>query len=505
MEGITNGFILHFEGPQTPLTSTNSPSLLSNIQVAREKIQHELSLGRIAGPFKFPPFPNFKTSPLALREKSTPGKFRLLHNLSYPYDSNSVNYNIPKEFTTVKYQNIQHAIKLLQSHAPDAYMAKSDISDAFHIIPVHPSQYHLLGFKIDQYYYHDKMLGMGASPSCRIFEDFSDAILWILEHKFNITDVVKVLDDFLFIHHDANICQQYLHTFIQLCHHIGVPIAHNKTEGPIKVLTFLGIELDSIIMHARLPSDKLLKYRESIKQVANSSSTTLRALKSVIGQLIFTTSVIPSGRAFLRRLHNLTIGKLNPNQIVTIHNSAKHDLLMWANFLQNHNGCTIIRPLSNVTSSQIHMCADASKIGFGATYGKSWIQSAWPEQWKSLHISFLEMFPIYVCLHMFAHKLKNSSILFYSDNMGVVHIINNQSSKCHYIMQLIRPLVLTLLHHNIQLKAAHIPGVDNTLCDSISRFQVTPALLQQYGVHPQPTKLPTHLQPSNFKISWAVR
>ena len=502
IDGLTNGFTLHFDGPQSPLASKNSPSIVANIQIARAKIQSELSLGRIAGPFKHPPFQNFKTSPLALREKSTPGKFRLLHNLSYPYDDNSVNYNISKKYTTVKYQNIQNAIQLLQSNAPDAYMAKSDISDAFRIIPVHSSQYHLLGFKLDQLYYHDKMLGMGAAPSCRIFEDFSDAIIWILQHRYNITNVVKVLDDFLFISHDLHTCQHYLSTFIHLCQHIGVPIAHNKTEGPAQVLTFLGIELDSVNMQARLPDDKLHKYRTNVHHIANSSTCTLREIKSVIGQLTFTTSVIPPGRAFLRRLHNLTIGKLNPNQIIKIHNSAKQDLLMWANFLNNHNGRTIIRPLSNVISSQINLCADASKIGFGATYGKAWIQGTWPDHWKTLHISFLEMFPIYLTIRMFAHKLRNSSIMFYSDNMAVVYIINNQSSKCFFIMQLIRPLVLTLLHHNIHLKAAHIPGVDNILCDAISRRQVTPALLLQYGAQPHPTEIPTHLQPTNFKINW---
>ena len=182
IDGITNGFTLHFEGPEAPLEANNSPSLLANISVAREKIKQELALGRIAGPFTHPPFNNFKTSPLALREKATPGKFRLLHNLSYPYDNNSVNFNIPKHHTTVKYQTINHAISWIQHHSPQAYLAKSDISDAFRIIPVHPSQYHLLGFRLDNKYYHDKMLGMGASPSCRIFEDFSDAILWILHH-----------------------------------------------------------------------------------------------------------------------------------------------------------------------------------------------------------------------------------------------------------------------------------------------------------------------------------
>ena len=325
---------------------------------------------------------------------------------------------------------------------------------------------------------------------------------WDFDWIINITMTIKVLDDFLFIHHDLHTCQQYLNTFISLCELIGVPIAHHKTEGPSRTITFLGIQLDTIQMEARLPTDKLAKYTTNISQLAKQQTITLGSLKSVIGQLSFATSVIPSGRPFLRRLHNLTIGKIKPSQQILLHRSAKLDLLMWSTFLANHNGKTIIRPLSAVTSTQIHLCADASKIGFGATYGKAWIAGTWPSRWKQLHISFLEMLPIYVAITLFASKLAHSSITFHSDNMGVVQIINKQTSKCPFIMQLIRPLILTLLSNNITLRSVHIPGKENILCDAISRLQVTPQLLQQYGVHSTPTQLPQHLLPTNFKLNW---
>ena len=68
-------------------------------------------------------------------------------------------------------------------------------------------------------------------------------------------------------------------------------------------------------------------------------------------------------------------------------------------------------------------------------------------------------------------------------------------------MQLVRPLVLILLHNNIHLKSKHIPGIENNLCDAISRSQVTPSLLRQYGANSQPTHLPHHLMPDNFSIN----
>ena len=40
-------------------------------------------------------------------------------------------------------------------------MAKTDIQDAFRIIPINPSDYHLLGFSWNDQFYYDKCLPTG--------------------------------------------------------------------------------------------------------------------------------------------------------------------------------------------------------------------------------------------------------------------------------------------------------------------------------------------------------
>ena len=98
----------------------------NNTGPALEKIKSELVLGRMKGPFLDKPFKNFKIIPLALREKSKPGKFRLLFNLSYPYDLTAVNVGIDQRYKTVHYASILDAIDILKE-MPGAYMAKVDI------------------------------------------------------------------------------------------------------------------------------------------------------------------------------------------------------------------------------------------------------------------------------------------------------------------------------------------------------------------------------------------
>ncbi len=126
-------------------------------------------------------------------------------------------------------------------------MAKSDIKGAFRIIPLHPSQYHLMGFKWENKDYYDKNLAMGLSSSCQIFETTSDAVVFILNTKYKVTDVVKILDDFLFVQLSKDSCLRNLNSFLELCKILGIPVAMEKTSDiPIQIIVFLGILLDSV-------------------------------------------------------------------------------------------------------------------------------------------------------------------------------------------------------------------------------------------------------------------
>lgn len=46
---------------------------------------------------------------------------------------------------------------------------------------------------------------------------------------------------------------------MSMCDVLGVPIQGEKTEGPSTTLIFLGIELDTVNMEARLPEEKNVK------------------------------------------------------------------------------------------------------------------------------------------------------------------------------------------------------------------------------------------------------
>ena len=152
VKGFEVGFSLGYDGNHSVLASNNSVSVNTNPKIVLEKVQCEISLGRIAGPYSDPPFDLFKCSPLALREKSCKGKYRLLHNLSYSYNHEAVNFNISDDHAKVSYAKLSDAFVLVRKFN-NCFMAKSDIADAFRLIPLNPNDYNLTGFKIGGQFY----------------------------------------------------------------------------------------------------------------------------------------------------------------------------------------------------------------------------------------------------------------------------------------------------------------------------------------------------------------
>ncbi len=245
ISGFKFGFRIGYEGTPNNQVHKNATSVRDNLTATRLLVQKEVTLGRFAGPFHAPPFPNFQTSPLSIKPKKSPGKFRLVLDLSAPYDSTSINHNIDPEWSSVHYTSIMDAVEILLTLGRGSFMAKTDIEAAFRIVPVHPNDYHLLCFSLDGYFYYDKCLPMGLSSSCRVFESVARALEWIVRNKFGLLNTLHYLDDWIFIQKTEPDCAYDLSVFEIVCKKLGVPLADDKTFNPSQLMSFLGIQLDS--------------------------------------------------------------------------------------------------------------------------------------------------------------------------------------------------------------------------------------------------------------------
>ena len=205
---------------------------------------------------------------------------------------------------------------------------------------------------------------------------------------------------------------------------------------------------------------------------------------------------------FLRRLIDLTIGIKSPHHFIRLNKEVKKDLNLWLSFLANFNGRSFFIDDKWLSSNNLNLFSDASgALGFGAIFGKNWWYGKWPDNWANLNIAILEFYPIVLSLHLWGADVSNRSILFFTDNEVLVHVINKQSYKDKALMALVRKLVLICLQFNVAFKAKHIPGVNNVLADALSRLQVQK--FQQLApptMDNAPTVIPCHLQPGNWPL-----
>ncbi len=497
-QGFTFGFRLHSDRDFSHLSHTipsNHGSAKQNPSVVREKLSAELSSDRIAGPYNSPPLPNMIFSPLGLVPKREPGRFRLIHDLSFPKGS-SVNESIPPDLATVHYQSLDKCVSIIQGLGKGTLVAKADLKDAFRIVPVHPSDHHLLGFTWEGLFYYDKCLPMGCRLSCSLFEALSNALQWILMDKLSVPHMSHILDDFIFFGPPSDLTSwRSLQTFLVMAESLHLPIKHDKTVHPTTTVQLHGVEVDTLAMQLRLPRDKLLDARTRVTNMSRRKKVQLRGLQSLLGVLVFACKVVVPGRVFLRRLYNLTIGVTGPKHWISLNNQARADLAMWRQFLDGFNGRAILLPDSWTSSETLMLRTDASGQACAAVLGDRWFQVIFPPSWVQNDITTKELLPIVLAVRMWGESWANSRISFLCDNQAVVQIINAQTAKPEPLLGLLRHLVLFCLQFNIHFCAKHIPGKSNIVPDCISRFQLDKARRFQPSLHPDPELCPQELLP----------
>ena len=98
-------------------------------------------------------------------------------------------------------------------------------------------------------------------------------------------------------------CANYL-TAIMTCSLLGIPLALEKVEDPSHCLTFLGITLDTRLMQARLPNDKLKQIRLQVAAWLSFKKATKREILSLVGLQQHASKVVVPGRTFVSRMYS---------------------------------------------------------------------------------------------------------------------------------------------------------------------------------------------------------
>ena len=508
--GFTHGFNLHYQGPRQERMAKNLKSAASNPMVVQQKINKEITAGRVAGPFACRPLQNFVVSPIGLVPKKAPNEFRMIHHLSYPTGL-SINDFIDPNLTSVNYTKFDKAVEMVQELGQGCQLFKMDIKNAFKLIPIRPQDFPLLCFYFRDSFYFDKTLPFGCSISPSTFERFTTFLEHCVKSHLSSGLLIHYLDDFLGGDKTKSSCIQLMRIFESIMHQLNVPMAPDKTEGPSEVLVFLGLELDSNEMVVRIPVDKIKEVIAKIQAIVGKDKAKVKEIQSLIGSLNFCCRAIVAGRPFCRRLINSICGLTKPFHYVRIKKSVRLDLSMWLWFFERFNGVSVFHDrfwLSNDDAEFYSDSAGGQGLGFGIFCKGQWLAAEWPDNWHheciTKEITVLEMFPILVAICIWGASLRNKRILFHCDNAAVVQILNTLTSKSDRVMDIVRIITLKSLQYNVLIRAQHVAGANNEICDALSRFQMERFRRLAPEADPEPRALPVHLwnvfgaEPSTF-------
>lgn len=269
---------------------------------------------------------------------------------------------------------------------------------------------------------------------------------------------------------------------IAILRYVGFYVSWGKVCSPSRIVTFLGIIVDSTLMEFRLPTEKLEKMKTLLCSVNNAISITKKDLEVLCGVLAHCATIV-----FCRRLYDLfkLMGQKNLTRI-SIPAAARQDIQWWFKFSHLFNGRAAI---SNDLYPDI-MVSDSSMRGFGVFLGADWIVGTWPDvpplilETDCNHISSapiygdtdysnineLELWPILLGLHHWYPLLRGKSLRLLTDNTQVMGLLRKGSSTNATCMNWVREIFWVCVIHDIQLQPEYISTNDNVLADALSRL-----------------------------------
>lgn len=289
-----------YTGPPTLIHSENLTSALLDPQSITQKLQDDLSSGRVIPATQTYPF---ISSPLGLVPKPN-GGLRRIHHLSHPRGT-SVNDFISKEASHLRYTSLSKIIQLILQAGRHCVIIKKDIKDALRNIPVAPHVQWLLGFSWGKKLYQETCLSFGLATSPFIFNLFAEALHWMLHSYLGWTNLEHYLDDFIRVLASELATEQRLkednRAYCLLTDCLGVPRQDAKDVHGTVVIVF-GLEVDTNLFIVRVPADKLARASQATSKALSQSSLTLKEIQSLTGFLSFCAQAVRLGWVLKRQL-----------------------------------------------------------------------------------------------------------------------------------------------------------------------------------------------------------
>lgn len=513
LEAIRYGIEVEYEGPRrTQARTCHNPPLkrAEDAEKIAAVIAKDVAEGKKAGPFDCQPFSTFTCSPIGAVPKRDSDKIRVIHNLSYPFHGESVNRGTMEG--ELKLGSFDEACDIIKRLGPGTLLCKLDVEAAYKQIPVRPRDWPLLGFKWDGAWYYERVLPFGLKSSCRLWEMFACALHHFFVVDLGIECVVHYVDDFLlaFPAHQLREAERGMQAAMQLADWLGLTMAGAKAEGPVTQLTFLGIQLDTKQMVARLSADRLQQLLIMLTTWERKKHASEAELASLLGVLDWACRVIRIGRPFKRRIvehlkrvkarsrlrgryslkdaemhmqdnddtggDNVGGSASTSGQLSPLTDAVQADILWWIKLAPSWNGRGMLYDREWTHSEAMELFTDACNKGYGGYWQGAYFHGVWnaaqlqqARRVTRISIPFLELYALVLSALIWGDQWGGRRIIFRCDSGTAVAALNKMTARDKDMAWLVRVLTLHAAHHGYEFRCIHIEGAQNVIADALSR------------------------------------
>lgn len=350
-----------------------------------------------------------------------------------------------------------------------------DLTDAYFHVPIAPRHRPFLRFAFEGKAYQFKVLPFGISLAPRVFTRFVAAALAPLQGEG--MRIFPYLDDWLICSSSRDGALRDSSRLLRHIAELGISVNLRKSLlTPTQRTVFLGILLDSCLMTARPSDPRIDTIMLRVSQFQRGVSQTLRSFQVLIGLLTAASRIVPLGLLYLRPLQRWvnSLG-LHPRfhryRPVVVTSDCMACLRPWRRRSRLTHGV----PMGVIVHRREVVTTDASLTGWGAVWQCRAARGSWNARQRLSHINDLELLAVLMALRHFLPYLEGRHVLVRTDNTSVVYLINHQGgTRSQSALVLTRRLLLWAHPRLLSLRASHIPGVQNSVADLLSRGQPHP-------------------------------
>ena len=385
------------------------------------------------------------------------GKFRPVINLR------SLNQYV--RYFHFKQENLN---SVLSNISKNDFFTSIDLCDAYFSISMNKKFRKYLKFFWKNEIYEFTCLCFGLASAPRVFTKIMKVIF---SHIRNLgVGSFFYIDDSLLHNPSQTVCYENTVMLRNLLHSLGFLVNTEKSVLiPTQRIVFLGYLIDSVQFKVFLTEEKIHKIFNAAVKIYNTDLVKIRDVSSLIGLFSSASCAVllaPLFHRFLDIDKNIALKKNNDNYdgIMTLSKNAKQEILWWLKSVGKNEGKMISRG-----TPTLYIESDASKIGWGAVFGKQKTQGRWQESERSLHINVLELLAIKFALFSFGRNFYNTHICVKSDSATAVHYINNMGGSIVSLLEQTKEIWLWAVEKSNFITAVHIAGKSNCEPDELSR------------------------------------